>query len=78
MCSNSAGSGGSVIVDFYDSIGAAVQTLRVADSGSIPSGSWTQVEAPVAVPAKAAYACPGVFGNVASISITDLRMSRAS
>ncbi len=78
MCKNSVGSGGCLVVDFYNIDGLHVSRSRVADSGSIPTGAWNFLEAPVAVPAEAAYACPGVYANNSDVQVTDLRMRRAS
>lgn len=77
-CNNSAGTGGTLVVDFFNSAGTGTSRVVVADSSSIPANSWGFVEGPVAVPAASAYACPGVFGNVSDIQVTDLRFRRAN
>lgn len=68
---------GALVVEFFNTAGASTGRVTVADSSSIPTGSWGFVEGPVSVPAGSAYACPGVFGNVTDVQVTDLRIRRA-
>jgi hypothetical protein len=75
----STGSTGTVIADCYKASGSGVGATTLADSGSIPQGSWKFIEMPFVVPALTAYVCFGVRASTGgAIEITDLRVRRAS
>jgi hypothetical protein len=68
-----------VIADCYKASGSGVGATTLADSGSIPQGSWKFIEMPFVVPALTAYVCFGVRASTGgAIEITDLRVRRAS
>jgi hypothetical protein len=75
---NSTATGVFLLANMYTLTGTLLKTPRIADIGSIDTGSWSYVEGPLAVPETAAYLSFGVQANSGAVLLTDLRIARAS
>lgn len=77
-CQAVSGTSAKLSARFFTITGTAVSDVAIADTGSIPTGSWKYIEGPLVVPATAAYMCLGLFANASTILLTDLRLRRAA
>lgn len=73
----SAGTDAGITAEFYTPTGQLLRSLVLADRASV-TASWSDVQAPLAIPAGAGFLGLGIHAIASSVLWTDFRITRCS